>query len=477
MSHVAALTDDTTTVSFTSTNYQLVAMTPVPPIRLLSRASGYPSTNGQRTTASALDDSTVDITLLIVGDDADDLDERLQVLVRLLEQAQRWEEQRVGAPVRLQFARQGVSNPSYRVVTGVPTFPTPQDEEGVGWLDASSIMNETTVQFTLTLEPLAHASTSTPLINETIDMTPGNTDFDVPAMTGDMASPLSIRVTRTNSGNVWNDAWLAVCPMATAVVNFTGTSDSDASGGSAQYVEIDAPGDEILSFAATSPSGEAARYPRRVVIRVKMTYTGVGWAGGNPGDLRFRLRYSTGSAAGNGENPYAGLAYTSWVPYTLDTPAEVNIWRLMDLGTVPAQWQDFDASYTGAIAPEIEVQAMTLRYGVEFLLDTIEVIPYLSFVKLTDLDVGENESVVYDAIAKSGSFNWPRQIPVAYVLDDAFARKMRATRYGTLKPIVPQEPVYIWVQGYNADLHRITDAAEVFVDGLSMYALGLRGGV
>ena len=137
MAHTLSLTDGTTTLNLaeaTVAGYHFVSYGAPRPNRKLARVSGFPFADGSRTVASSLDDVAAEFVVNIVGTTADNLDARFQTLILMLEAAQRWEEQRIGSPVRLTFARQGVTQPSYRVVTGVPLMPEPIDTD-INWLD------------------------------------------------------------------------------------------------------------------------------------------------------------------------------------------------------------------------------------------------------------------------------------------------------------------------------------------------------
>lgn len=182
MPHTLTLTDGTTTIDLAEDSelgYHFVSFLTPRPARLLSRVSGFPFADGNRTVASTLDDVAAEIVVTIIGEDADDLDARLQALVVLLDAAQRWEETRQGAPLRLVFARQGVTEPSYRVVTGVPLMPQP-------------IVLDLTVAFTLTLEPLAHAGIAATVVETTATNTPGDNIVSATAIAGTMPAPLVV---------------------------------------------------------------------------------------------------------------------------------------------------------------------------------------------------------------------------------------------------------------------------------------------
>lgn len=462
MAHTLSLIGDTTIdlAETTDAGYHFVSFRTPRPNRILERISSFPYGNGERTVASGLNDPSVEIILNIVGTSADDLDSKLQTLVKLLQQAQRWEETRTGTPVRLSFKRQGVTNTAYRVVTGVPMMPEPIDPDEITWLDGSAIMNEMTVSMTLTLEPLAHSGALGVYAPESITLQVGSTDFSKAAAISEMSAPLNIALTRTSAGDAWNEVWMAVCPMAASITEYSGTADADASGGSALVVNASTTATEHVVTAAGTGS---TKYDQRVIARIKIHDTDGAF------DLKFRVRFTVGSAE-------TAVGYSKTTTYAVDVGHVYTGYYLVDLGRIPRATQAYSHATTVSRAPTIVVEVTTDQFTAVYRLDTIEVVPYLSFVKIKDVEVEDNDSAIYESVAKESTFHWPRRSPTSYVLNAALGLKMMGQLHGTLGPLVPGEVPWFWFQAMAYETpHILADAGDVSIVYQPTYALGLRG--
>jgi hypothetical protein len=131
----------------------------------------------------------------------------------------------------------------------------------------------------------------------------------------------------------------------------------------------------------------------------------------------------------------------------------------------------------GALTTIVYLFAQTVDgSSVGLNVDTIEVVPYTSFVKFLHLTMPVGRSLIYDQTAQAGGFCYPRQSPAAYMVlfsDGRYQTPVR--RYGTLAPIAPAQTSWFWIQGQGAALHTLTDTADVSLLYLARYSLGLRG--
>lgn len=456
MSHVLTLTDGTVTLDMAETTdagYHFVSFGAPRPNRKLTRVGAYPFANGERTVASGLGDVAAEIILNIVGSSADDLDAKLRSLVTLLEQAQRWEEQHIGSPVRLLFKRQGVTNTSYRVVTGVPLMPEPVDPGEINWLDGSSIMNEMTVAFTITLEPVAHAGALTSIAaTQPVTAVPDLDYVFASAAAGSMPSPLSVAVTNT-SGATFSDTWLARLEFAPVVKSHTGTADATAFGGS--YESVTATGTEIS--ASHSFFSGTTNVPFRGIARIKLL-TGI------VGALRLQVRGSIGATT-------TALHSGEWVTFS----GGVGSWILVDLGKI--RFPDAFTNRTGQVTTSMRLAIWAKTSDgatVTFAIDYAQMLPYHTFVKIPG-SVPTANVLHYDMVLKDGTFFWPNVAPQTYVTLSDGTLVNNIPRYGMLSPVPTGEILMFWAAFLVAGAHQLTSTATVTIENLALYSLGLRG--
>lgn len=457
MADVIQLTDGTTTIDLNSTSATGITTERfLPPrnVRQTSRATGYPFLHGSRTVASALNDSEVEWTGHIRDVNADAMEAQYLALVRLLEQAQRWEERRTGSPVRLVYRRSGVTNSAYWVVKGVD-LPELASEARAAATEVSQLLR---LRFRLTLEPIAHAGALTTYAPTAITTTFGGTDFSQAAPTGDMSAPASITIKKTNIDNVWEEIFLATCPAATTVYELTGTADAAASGGAA--LPAIANGISNLITSIEHMSAVDGQYSQRVIMRAKVT-------AGDPLKLQLRMGYHTGL------NVVGPIIISDWAPFTYI----VGSYFLLDLGIIPARPIIQDRVVSGTLTTMIFLYSQTTDAStVDFQVDAIEVVPYHGFVKLRTSSLSSGYSVVYDQTSRSGSFYWPRQAPASYkILASTGVYHNPVSRYGALAPLPAGQIPWFWVQGQSAYAHLLSDTAEVGISYLPSYSLGLRG--
>lgn len=460
MAHMLTLSDGTTTLDLamdTDAGYHFVSYVPPRPNRQLARISGFPFADGDATRASSLGDVAADFVVTIVGTSADDLDARFQTLVKLLEAAQRWEERHIGAPVRLKLARQGVTNPSYRVVTGVPAMPQPLDAETISWFDLSSIANEMTVAFTLTLAPVAHADVLTTAKVEAISSNPNDDGATATSpLTGSMSAPLALTVQNTGA-IVWTELWIAHLAEPPQVFNSSGFADAAAFGGSYQQYIVSGATEATVSLLPLTPTIAA---PVRGILRVKVT------AGdATKLDLQFRVTTGTGTSGQTSAAP--------WVPY-----AGVGAnWTLVDLGSVV-----LPSLFTKRISQDPLSVATLAAYArsrdgssITFGVDFLQALPYHAFVKLAGT-VGLTDKAQYEMISKSGTFYWPSSLSQEYVTTSVNDRLIRPLeRRGSLKPVPAGAQPSFWCAMHVSGGHSLTAGGELTIKYLPCYSLGLRG--
>lgn len=461
MAHTLTITDGTTTLDLAdtaATGYLLIDFRTPRPNRIISRVGMYPFGDGERTVASGLADSEIEITLMIVGSTADDLDTKLQTLVKLLERAQRFEEFRTTVPVRLTFKRQGVTNTAYRVVTGVPRLPEPLDADEGHWLDISSITLTMTVAFTITVEPVAHAGALTTIVNAaTLTNQPTDNDATAsPAIIGDMSCPLTILLKNTG-GVAWANVWLSHGNVTPQVNNRSGTADATAYGGS--FITVAGGGTvNSITYSTTTTSP----LPIRAIVRVK----GIG----TPTDS-FRLRFILKSAG--------PTIYGSYVtPLDFDTS-----WQIVDLGglSLPDYVHHRPGLSADAVPITVEVEASTTDgSAIDIGIDYIEVLQYWSFIRLSGL-VEDTHHARYDMVAEEGSFYWPLRTPQVHVTDatDDFQLGTigNLTRYGVIPPTRTATTPQFWFAAQGFGSHSITHTGTLTVKYLPCYSLGLRGSI
>lgn len=460
MAHVLSLENDTVSLDLADTSdvgYHMVTFRPPRPNRALSRVSAYPHGDGQRTTASALLDSTVEILVHIIGLNVDDVEGRLQDLVTLLEDAQRYEVTRDGSPVRLTWKRQGATNTAYRVITGVPGLPEPVDDEG-DWLDLSTVTNDLLVSFVVTLEPTWHAGALTTLIdNEILTVVPGGNHFEaLDDVDGTM--PASLAVTATNSGTLdWDQVWLAELAGTPDVQDLgTGIVVAGAYGG---FVNSYIATGSALSIASLDfPMADKYRHPLRCFLRGRVT----------AGDatklqLQFVVRF--------GGETWLTTPYQTWSGFA-------SGFSLVDLGQLHARGL-FNRVAQSDAASEISYLVNFKSAdgsNVDFDVDYFEVIPIRSLVRLSGMDAQATFKLAYEDLARDDTFYWPRRATQSYSTLNTDALYLPAERYGRLSGLRPNSVPRFWVNVQSATEHHLTTAnVTLLVRYLPAYALGLRG--
>lgn len=457
MSHTLSLTDGTTTIDLaetTDTGYHFVSYGAPRPNRILTRVGAYPFGNGERTVASGLADVVAEIVVNIVGSSANDLDAKVIALVALLEQAQRFEEQRIGAPVRLLFKRQGVTNTSYRVVTGVPLMPQPVDPEEINWLDGSAVMNEATVAFTLTLEPVAHAGAVTSLLSTSLTVEPGSDrEASVVAPVGDMPGPLVLSLENTASGTTWSTAWMALIERNPINQIWNDTADVTAYQGRKDFSLTTNPTPSTLYSYSYVPTSEL---PLRSLVRCKVS-SGTG----SDVQLRFLLLLGTLQVVG------------PWVTFT----GSGTNWTLMDLGTlrIPPDFMK-RAGQVSTSPVSVYVQAHTTTGTATLGADYAQLLTYYSFMRMDAL-VPYQSVLHFDALLRNDTFYWPARTPQVYVTDSAGEATQQAERRGVLGQITPGRTTRLWISASSSTAHLWGATAGVAMSYLPSFALGLRGGV
>jgi len=458
MAHTLSLTDGTTTLNLaeaTVAGYHFVSYGAPRPNRKLARVSGFPFADGSRTVASSLDDVAAEFVVNIVGTTADNLDARFQTLILMLEAAQRWEEQRIGSPVRLTFARQGVTQPSYRVVTGVPLMPEPIDTD-INWLDLSSIATELTVSFTLTLAPVTHTGAMSSIASAiSVINSPGNNAINTAVVPGDMPAPLAVIVTNT-SGVTWSEVWIAELGDAPIIHEFDTIVDATASGaGSDEFVVTSG-----TSLATVTTWAPTTNDPVRAMARIKVT-------AGTPGLLELRFALIGGTAG-------TIFQVATWVAF----PGVVNEWALVDLGPllIPATFTN-RANQDNSSKILLSVEARS-RDGssVTIRADYIEFIPIRSFVKLRAA-IADTQKLIYESVARHDTFVFPLVSPDQYVTSTSAVLVCNAERFGVLHPLTPGDTPPFWIAMHEATRHTAASDGTVSVQVLPSYSIGLRGAV
>ncbi len=462
MAHIFTVTDGVTTLNLAETTdagYHFVTLRPPRPNRVLSRVSGYPFTSGQQTTASGLLDGAVEVVLHIVGTSADDVESRLLALTNLLGKAQAWEETRLVAPVRLTWRRQGATNIAYRVITGVPSMPEPVDPEEGDWLDISTVTNDLTVAFTVTLEPTWHAQgTTVSVLATAVTTTPlANTVTASAPINGDMPAAINVKASNTNT-MVWDTVWLAELGGAPDVQDTASTTvDGGAYGG---FTDIRTAGATAFSLASLSfPMDEKYRYPLRSFFRAKVT------AGDSTKlQLQFVVRF--------GSVTWLTTPYQTW-----SGPA--SGFYLMDFGTLSANSLFNRILQSNAVSEISYLVNYKTSDGsaVSFASDYFEVIPYRSLVRLHNMATADTGHLAYEDLQYDNAFVWPRRTPATYGVFSTFALHKAAERYGRLLPLRPGTTPMFWFNAASSTTHQLaaTASATLTISYQAAYSLGLRG--
>lgn len=440
--------------------YGLLYFRPSRPNRQLARVSGFPFADGNRTTASSLQDTTATIGVLLMGPNADDLDGLFQSLVRMCEDAQAWEERKIGAPVRLLFKHQGATNTSYRTVTGVPLMPQPIAMDDLTWLDQTGDCSIMAVEFTITLEPVAHATALDVVLTYDWHAGPGDL-MDMATcevIPGDMPAPIQVHFTNYET-DIWSDVWMAVLGDTPAVDKAIGIPDATASGGAHGTVNIPPGGSLVFQTIGVSSIWEPnTTLPMRCIIRIRVP-------SGDPTLLHLRFGYTLG---GTGQLMTVG-------PY-VQLPNIVGEWFLLDLGTLrlPSMYLQRSA-ILGNRAVVAFVEGYSDSGTITLDRDYMQVLPYHSFVKL-GASVGQNKTLIYESLAISGSYYWPVAGHQTYVITDLDNHETDATRQGRIAGLDAGSEPIVWAEALQDDgTHDIASAGQLVVSTLACYSLGLRG--
>jgi hypothetical protein len=463
--HTLQLTDGTTTVDLASNanpGINLVSFVPPAPSRAATRTSGWPYNDGQRTVAASYMDVQATIVCRIYGSSVDNVAAQLLTLNNLLTNAVIYEEQRFGAPVRLAWKQAGMTNTAYWVLTGVTGWPSAVGKQG--WLDEETANKNFTFTMTLSLEPVAHASTLTTLANAaSFTNKPTLNTVAISAAPGDASSPLSVQFTSSGSANP-DTLWLALIPQGGSVIvqDYNNTVRAGAYSGAALTVSLSG------SVVPTSPQAIAdgthplMPYPYRVIARINV-------ASGTPTVVQIRARVNMGGQA-----------------TALQTP-----WATVPIGTSSANWTLVDV---GSIAPFTGLLSRTLQTlpGISVYLelqtsdgsaatvwvDYFEAFPILGYAKLTCdplFPILGGEVGVIEDIAVSGSFNWPRQTPQAYWADGSGNLAGTPTRAGKLGRLNGSSTATLWLGHMAGLIHTIANTGTITVKALAMYTGTLRG--
>jgi hypothetical protein len=456
---VLTLSDGSTTLNLANTGFgtiHLVSITGATTQRKTQRVGPTAQMVGQRTVASALDDTEITITCNIWGTTTDSVEDRLRVLVQLLDKARIWEEERTGAPVRLQLQRSGATNAAYYTVTGVTRWPTPTD--ATEWVDLALVNKTLEFSFSISVEPNGHATgvsgvaiaTGIPLVTHSNTITGLSVIGDQP-----MPCAISVQNASGSGGNNWTTMWILLAGDATDITKFSGTADASASGAVAQAATITG---TVSTFTGSGYTIDTSyQFPIRCFLRLKVT-------SGTASKLMLSLTVKLGNTT---VITLPAVAYTG-------TSGNYLMVDLGEIGRITGT-----LNRTGQLSGQYFT---TLNLwtsdgsSVGVNLDYAEFVPYRGMVKLTGLNVAQNETVYYEDIQTLGTYTWPRQTPQAYQVSNVGVLQYNAIRAGRL-PWLPAGVVpYFWIQAQSDSLHRIADAMSVIGTGLAMYSLGLNVG-
>jgi hypothetical protein len=459
MPNTLTLSDGATTIDLATVSgsgIRLIHLALDPPQRVIQRTSSFPFVDGQRTVASALSDRTATFTCDIVDTTDNALDAQLQGLVRMLEAARVWEEQRVGTPVRLAFKRPNETNTAYWVLTGVPQYPTPVDPGGdLTWMDEATVNHVLTITFQLTLEPVAHSDTLATIVSavSVTNVLASNT-VTSSATTGDMPGPLAVTLAAGTMAASWQTVYLALMTGGSSAdrTDFSSTVDANASGGSAQTMV--GASDSVTVAAVTLASKH--RLPLRGFLRLRSLDAT------KTTKIQARLDLRAGNTLQTGQ----------WVTM----PAAGTSYYLLDLGTFRLS-SLFDQPGATSITYTATVNVRTSDGStVSVLFDYLEIVPYLALSKLQmTFGVPVGGALVYEAVHSNGGFVWPRPSIRVYDVTSTGVYSERADRYGALGTVPPGQTVTLWTAMQTATVHTITDTATVTIKQLPCYAIGLRG--
>lgn len=435
----------------------------------MTRSNAVPYAEGENTVTSTFLDAEATFEVLVKGDAADDVDNAVEDLNRVLQRVQEWAVNKLGSPGRLFIHRHNSTFGGYRVITGVSTFPEALDLGSEDWLLASSINNIIKVRFSLFLEPLAHAGTIQHVLTTGWQNGPELTaDWSaVPTVPGSM--PAGVRVRMENTGNLpWAEVWLALLQADPIIYERSGSFDPTASGLNYRAITgIDEDWSTILEWESGDPDwvpvGDA---PVRGFIRCRCTdYV--------PQRLQLRFGCSIGTSSLIQYGPAIGHPLVA-------NPLGPAEWALIDLGTLWPPAGLSARSLQGAVTGRFWVEAYTEDplEADSLDVDYLQVVTFESLTKLVGgVEVGE--TLVYDAISQDSAFYWKSRFPQAYITDTTTSALVKqSNRYGKLNSLQPGDGGRIWAQAFQeGNIHNVTIDVEgnLVVQVLPTYALGLRG--
>lgn len=462
MAGLTTLTDGTTTITLinpTAPGIDLIRRRPASVNRAITRVASMWA-EGSRTLHSSLNDSSEDFTAVIRGTSVDNVDSQYAALVRLLEQARRWEEERTGAPVRLLTQRNGTTAIAYQVVTGVPQMPDVIND--VDWFRVEPDNNITFIRFTLTLEPLPHAGALTMLVAATARTnTPGANYVTATPALGNMPAPVNVRLDLGVIGPpTWPEFWLATLAGTPHVVDFSGTVEAGAYGG--QVLTGTANGTKTMTTGALVTLTDKFRRPTRAMLRIKAT-------SGTVNKLRFRL-WALSGVGGN-------VSYGPWITYggksgayalhNLHTVSLAHLFNIPDLNPATQQVTVGFEYYT--------IDGTSVNWSADYM----ELLSEIGFVEGGAILNNNADYAEYVSTGVAGAFYYPTATPQMYegLIATSVIQRF-AGRYGTLPPITPGEAIWIWANGNGNSAGRVHSTVDNFTLSakyLPRYAAPLRG--
>jgi hypothetical protein len=456
MATTVSLSDGTTTIDLNAATSTTIGTEWIRLPRLnrrYARVGAFPFTDGQRTAAHGLDDTEIEIACHIRGTSADNVEAQYIALVRLLEAALRWETSRIGAPVRLSWKRNTVTNYAYWNVR-YGSVELSRDPE---WLSAETANNILHLLVRLVVEPAAHAGALTtlrsaiPLLNAPLANYDGTT-----ATQGDIGYCPSIEITRTAAGTAWTQAYLAQVFGQSDLNDRTGTVDAAAYGGEAQQI-VNPGALTIATYSSFITTDTKHQYPLRFMARVKVV-------SGTVSKIQLRSRFAFGV---NGPSQVG-----AWVTFP---GTATGSYMMMDLGPVSlTAGLQRQATSTLQYAFTCDVRTSD-GSSATVNIDFIEAVPYLGFVKLTGLTLIQDRKLIYEDVQLVGSFVLPRPQPLAYLLATTGELFADVSRFGRLVRPPINSSVATWFYGQTDTTHTFSDGFAVTTKALPLYSMGLRG--
>jgi hypothetical protein len=465
MAHTLTLSDGTTTCDLASTaspGIRLVNFAPPPPLRQVSRTSGWPYVDGQRTVAGSFIDGQATITCTVQGSSINNVASQLATLETLLQSAVVYEEQRFGSPVRLAWKPQNATNTAYWVLTGVLQWPTALWQQPTD-MDADLFNNYFTFVMVLLLEPVAHASATTTLANAaSITNKPTLNTATLSAVPGDSPAPLSVQYILGTTTNKPSQLWLALMPSGSSVVvlDQTGSiSPTGAYGGTS--LALTNTGTVDQEAGPTIPISNILAYPYRIFARIRVT-------AGTPEQLKMRVQILPGIDT-------TSITYTPWA---FAPAGSLNTWTLVDLGSIGVFSQ-----YTKRLLQGTTNLSLNILYqsnngsSISFSVDYYEAVPYVGLAKLStnQFNASNTSSMIYENIGLDGSFNFPRMAAQTYAIDGTGQLAVQYVRQGVLGNAAAGSTPGLWTATMYGTTHTIADTATLTAKALAMYSSTIRG--